>query len=188
MYAHGPPHASSRRKAVRLTYIRPLRCGASSWPRARRMRGSGESAPTSSAVRSSQSQNGFPDPVSMTVCPYPSSGRLPTGMTRFPVVFLVPHQRPGRAILFANATATSIRGLRASIRASHEPGGAPRRTACRDRISGPTGLAACPWRPDATRPGIPATTEHIRYGRPRGADPDCGDRFSGLLVRARIRA
>ena len=32
--------------------------------------------------------------------------------------------------LLASATATSFRGLRASMRASHEPSGAPRRTAC----------------------------------------------------------
>jgi hypothetical protein len=35
-----------------------------------------------------------------------------------------------RAILLAGATVTSILGLRASIRASHDPLGAPRRLAC----------------------------------------------------------
>ena len=42
-----------------------------------------------------------------------------------------------RAIRFASATATSIRGLRASIRASHEPAGAPRRTALRTTAMAP---------------------------------------------------
>ena len=37
---------------------------------------------------------------------------------------------PGVAILLARATVTSIFGLRASICASHEPLGAPRRLAC----------------------------------------------------------
>ena len=42
-----------------------------------------------------------------------------------------------RAILLASATATSILGLRASIRASHDPGGAPRRTAQRTTLIAP---------------------------------------------------
>ncbi len=36
-----------------------------------------------------------------------------------------------RAILFASATETSMRGLRASIRSNHDPAGAPNRQAWR---------------------------------------------------------
>ena len=42
-----------------------------------------------------------------------------------------------RAILLARATVTSIFGLRASICASHDPSGAPRRLACRTTALAP---------------------------------------------------
>ena len=84
---------------------------------------------------------GFPDPVSLTVFPYPFSD-LPTSPTaarpsplsqaaagaRY-VSFLVISAQMMRAILLASATATSIFGLRASIPASQGSFVSPRRTA-----------------------------------------------------------
>ena len=90
-----------------------------------------------------RSGGGFPDPVSLTVCPYPSSV-LPTSPTASCSVppdqaaagtrylcFVVITAQTMRAILLARATATSIRGLCASILASQGSGVEPRRSACR---------------------------------------------------------
>src|SRR4051794_23400386 len=86
-------------------------------------------------TRSTVLHTGFPDPVSPTVAPCPPSAR-PT--PRWPrrayaamagalyVPPLTSRAQTTRAILLARATVTSIRGLRASIRASHEPFAAPR--------------------------------------------------------------
>src|SRR3954452_21836272 len=80
-------------------------------------------------------QPGCPDPVSPTVAPCSPSAR-PT--PRWPrrayaatagalyVPPLTSRAQTMRAILLARATVTNIRGLRASIRASHEPAAAPR--------------------------------------------------------------
>src|SRR3954451_23460851 len=91
-------------------------------------------------------QPGCPDPVSPTVAPCPPSAR-PT--PRWPrrvyaatagawyVPPLTSRAQTMRAILLARATVTSIRGLRASIRASHEPAAAPRRQAQRTTALAP---------------------------------------------------
>src|SRR6476646_1111004 len=88
-----------------------------------------------SGTRSTVLQPGCPDPVSPTVAPYPLSAR-PT--PRWPrrayaatagalyVPPLTSRAQTMRAILLARAVVTSMRGLRASIRASHEPAAAPR--------------------------------------------------------------
>src|SRR4051794_8672739 len=86
-------------------------------------------------TRSTVLQPGCPDPVSPTVAPCPPSAR-PT--PRWPrrayavaagtlyVPPLTSRAQTMRAILLARAVVTSMRGLRASIRASHEPAAAPR--------------------------------------------------------------
>src|SRR4051794_24785308 len=87
-------------------------------------------------TRSTVLQPGCPDPVSPTVAPCPPCAR-PT--PRWPrrayaatagalyVPPLTSRAQTMRAILLARAVVTSMRGLRASIRASHEPAAAPRR-------------------------------------------------------------
>ena len=80
-------------------------------------------------------QPGCPDPVSPTVAPCPPSAR-PTPRRPRPayaatagalyVPPLTSRAQTTRAILLARAVVTSIRGLRASIRASHDPAVAPR--------------------------------------------------------------
>ena len=80
-------------------------------------------------------QPGCPDPVSPTVAPCPPSVRptpsrpcsayaVTAGARYTPP--LTSRAQTMRAILLARATVTSIFGLRASMRASHEPCGAPR--------------------------------------------------------------
>ena len=101
---------------------------------------------SSTALRSGA---GFPDPVSLTVCPYPSCD-LPTSPTarrisppfqaaagaRYLSFFVISAQTM-RAILLANATAMSILGLRASILASQGSEVTPRRDACRTTAIAP---------------------------------------------------
>ena len=80
-------------------------------------------------------QPGCPDPVSPTVAPCPPSVRptpsrpcsayAATAGARYTPP-LTSKAQTMRAILLARATVTSIFGLRASMRASHEPCGAPR--------------------------------------------------------------
>src|SRR3954468_6095164 len=81
-------------------------------------------------------QPGCPDPVSPTVAPCPPSARpTPRWLRRayaatagtLYVPPLTSRAQTMRAILLAKAVVTSMRGLRASIRASHEPAAAPRR-------------------------------------------------------------
>lgn len=100
------------------------------------MRGPG---PTRSYVLGSADRNtGFPDPVSMTVCPYLTSDLL-ASLRRHPgdratlsayaaaaagSWYTPPRLSSAqmmRAFLLASATATSMRGLRCSMRASQEP-------------------------------------------------------------------
>src|SRR3954464_10263488 len=97
-------------------------------------------------TRSTVLQPGCPDPVSPTVAPCPPSAR-PT--PRWPrrayaatagalyVPPLTSRAQTMRAILLARAVVTSMRGLRASIRASHEPAAAPRRLAQRTTALAP---------------------------------------------------
>ncbi len=75
------------------SYIRPLDCGASLLPRARmEMRGSGPNR--ARELGSSFHTTGFPDPVSLTVCPYSSSDLL----TFLPALFIrLPLRRPALA-------------------------------------------------------------------------------------------
>src|SRR3954463_11882671 len=86
-------------------------------------------------LRGTVLHTGFPDPVSPTVAPCPPSAR-PT--PRWPrrayaamagalyVPPLTSRAQRTRAILVARPTVPTTRGLRASIRASHEPFAAPR--------------------------------------------------------------
>ena len=97
-YMDAPPECKRflrrvRRKAVRLSRtFGPLRCGASSWPRARmEMRGSGPNRP--GELSGSSHIPGCPDPVSRTVCPYPSSG-LPTFLPALSVRPLLRREAP----------------------------------------------------------------------------------------------
>src|SRR4051794_22540763 len=86
-------------------------------------------------TRSTVLQPGCPDPVSPTVAPCPPSARptprwprrayAATAGARY-VPPLTSKAQTMRAILLARAVVTSMRGLRASIRASHEPAAAPR--------------------------------------------------------------
>src|SRR4051794_24433448 len=97
-------------------------------------------------LRGTLLQPGCPDPVSPTVAPCPPSAR-PT--PRWPrrayaatagtpyVPPLTSRAQTMRAVLLARATVTSIRGLRASIRASQEPSAAPRRPAQRTTALAP---------------------------------------------------
>ena len=55
--------------------------------------------------------------------------------------FVVVNAQTVRASLFASAVATSIRGLRASILASHDPGGGPFRMDQRMTAITPKGIA-----------------------------------------------
>src|SRR6476659_5420524 len=85
--------------------------------------------------------SGFANPVSSTVAPYlplpsysfdnlaRSSGQPATAGDLY-TSFLASKAHTVRAILSASATMTSIRGLRASMDASQDPGRAPRRVAC----------------------------------------------------------
>ena len=85
---------------------------------------------------------GCPDPVSPTVAPYSPSAR-PTPRrprrahaARAGALYVPPltsRAQTMRAVLLARATVTSMRGLRASIRASQEPSAAPRRPAAPPR-------------------------------------------------------
>ena len=97
-----------RRKVVRRIRVSGLSIAACHSPRARmEMRGSGPNRLLE--LESSPFGPGFPDPVSMTVCPYivlrpahipPGAIRAPARLgdrRRFPVDFLVRHQRPGDA-------------------------------------------------------------------------------------------
>ncbi len=81
---------------------------------------------------------GFPGPVSPTVAPYPPSSAYVLDDLTAALSFTPPRPELGKssplaisaqtilAILLASATATSMRGFRASICSSHEPAGAPR--------------------------------------------------------------
>ena len=85
------------------SYIRPLDCGASSWPRARmEMRGSGPNRP--GELSGSSHIPGCPDPVSRTVCPYPSSG-LPTFLPALSVRPLLRREAPVPCRLAYSASA-----------------------------------------------------------------------------------
>ena len=88
------------------------------------------------------SQTGFPDPISPIIAPYFPFDLLrlrqphdreqvyaTTGARQVPPLAISAQMT--RAILFANATLTSIAGLRAIMLASHEPAGAPFRAAQR---------------------------------------------------------
>ena len=86
-------------------------------------------------ARSTLLHTGSPDPVSPTVAPCPPSVRPTPSRPRAAYAAtagarytppLTSRAHTMRAILLARATVTSICGLRASIRASHEPSGAPR--------------------------------------------------------------
>ncbi len=103
-------------------------------------------------ARSSRQSTGFPGPVSMIVCPYLSSVLLTfttpsrqAAATQAAAVtgsrqlsFFVISAQAMRAIRLAMAMATSLLGLPASMRASHEPSGTPRRTAQRISAMAPT--------------------------------------------------
>ncbi len=91
-YMDAPQNASGffggvRRKAVRLSRTFGLSIAAFHLPRARmEMRGSGPNRP--GELGGSSHIPGCPDPVSTTVCPYPSSGLptfLPARFTRPPL-------------------------------------------------------------------------------------------------------
>src|SRR4051794_29339626 len=91
-------------------------------------------------------QPGCPDPVSPTVAPCPPSARpTPRWLRRayaatagtLYVPPLTSRAQTMRAILLARAVVTSMRGLRASIRASHEPAAVPRRLAQRTTALAP---------------------------------------------------
>jgi hypothetical protein len=114
-----------------LPSVRPL---ARPWTAG--LHGSSRTGSTSTPrTRGTVLHTGSPDPVSPTVAPCPPSAR-PT--PRWPrriyaatagalyVPPLTSRAQTMRAVLLARATVTSIRGLRASIRASHEPAAAPR--------------------------------------------------------------
>ena len=79
-YVDDPLNASMLFERFRVcgqvqSYVRPLDCGATLLPRARmEMRGSGPNRLLE--LESSPFAPGFPDPVSLTVCPYLSSDLL----------------------------------------------------------------------------------------------------------------
>ena len=96
-------------------------------------------------------QSLIPDPVPMTVCPYvilrpacipPSTAPAvqTTGTVSLYASSFVISAQAMRAIRFASATATSIRGLRVSIRGNHEPRGTPRRATSGASGAAPTRL------------------------------------------------
>ena len=124
------------------SYIRPLRCGASCWPRPYGDAGSGPNRP-GELDASLVAYNWLPRPR-LEDRLHPSCGLptfLPAPSTRPPLRRGAPApcslpcsaSAPRDARHLVRQRATSILGLRASIRASHEPRGAPRRTASNHR-------------------------------------------------------